>query len=96
MPVRTSFDPDMQGCLHQQHLVQIKLAVSGSTPDEVTEAAMIYVKAVDLAIAAADAAGEFSAYLRVFVEGHNYGPLFEKTGTIARLPEIDLIVEVAE
>jgi hypothetical protein len=96
MPVRTVFDPDVQGPIVQAHQVRIKLAVTGSTPDEVSDAAMAYVRAVHLAIAAADAAGEFSAYLRVFVIGHDYGPLFDGGGRIACLPEIELTVEVAE
>jgi hypothetical protein len=101
MPVRTAFDADAQ-YLHEAHQVQIKLAVSGSQPGAVTEAAMAYVRAVDLAIAAAEAAGEFAdavtggQVLRVFVAGHDYGPLFEGHGGLARFPEIELIVEVAE
>jgi hypothetical protein len=96
MPGRTVFDPDMQGCIRQGHQIQIKLAVTGATPDEVTDAAMVYVRAVHLAIAAADAAGDFSAYQRVFVAAHDYGPLYERGGGIARLPEMELIVEAVE
>ena len=34
--------------------------------------------------------------LRVFVQGHDYGPLFERGGALARFPELELIVEVEE
>lgn len=101
MPVVTAFDPDAQ-YLDQTHQIQIKLAVSGSAPGDVTAAAMAYVRAVDLAIAQADAAGEFADAVtggevkRVFVSRHDYGPLFEGHGGMARFPEIDLLVEVAE
>jgi hypothetical protein len=101
MPLRTVFDAEAQ-YLHQAHQIQIKIAVTGSTPAEVTEAAMAYVRAADLAIAAGEAAGEFAdavpggQVLRVFVSGHDYGPLFEAQRGMARLPEIELIVETAE
>ena len=101
MPVRTGFDPDAQ-YLHQAHQVQIKLAVLGSEMGDVTDAAMDYVRAVDLAIAAGEAAGEFANAVtggvvsRVFIASHDYGPLFERGGGLARFPEIELIVEAAE
>ena len=101
MPVRTAFDADAE-YLHQVHQVQIKLAVSGSTPEDVTAAALAYVRAADLAIAQAETAGEFcdavtgGNVLRVFVSAHDYGPLFEGHAGLARFPEIELTVEVAE
>ncbi len=100
MPRRTLFDPDAQGIENMAHELQITLAVSGSQPGDVTDAAMAYVKAVHDAIKAADAAREITVtggqVNRVFVVSHDYGPLFEKGGGLARFPEIDLLVEVAE
>ena len=100
MPRRTLFDADAQGVENMAHELQITLAVSGSEPGDVTDAAMIYVRAVHQAIAAADAAREITVeggqVGRVFVVSHDYGPLFEKGGGLARFPEIDLLVEVAE
>jgi hypothetical protein len=102
MPLRTVFDEDAQNYVHQAHQIQIKLAVSGSQPGDVTDAAMTYIKAVHLAIAQADAAGEFAdavtagQVLRVFVSAHDYGPLFDRGSVLARFPEIELLVEVAE
>jgi hypothetical protein len=100
MPVRTSFDAELDG-RRQAHQVKVTMAVTGSEPDEVTDAAMAYMKAVDTAIAAswpADWVGAVSGgqVLRVFVEGHDYGPLFGKEGGLARFPELDLVVEVME
>jgi len=100
MPRRTLFDPDAQGVENMAHELQITLAVSGTEPGDVTDAAMVYVRAVHQAIAAADAAREITVMggqvNRVYVVGHDYGPLFAKGGGMARFPEIDLTVEVAE
>lgn len=101
MPVGTAFDADAQHLVHQAHQVQVKLAVSGAEPDLVTEAALAYMRAVDLAIAQSwpkDWEGKLQngVVLRVFVERHDYGPLFERQGALARFPELDLIVETEE
>lgn len=101
MPVRTVFDADSQHMRHQAHQVQIKFALSGSEPDDVTAAAMDYMTAIDGALAASDP-GDWQSViadgvvLRVFVQGHDYGPLFERGGALARFPELELIVEVEE
>ena len=101
MPVRTAFDADSQQTRHQAHQVQIKFVVSGVEPDDVTAAAMDYMQAIDGALAASDPGDwqgiiQGGVILRVFVEGHDYGPLFERGGALARFPELELIVETEE
>jgi hypothetical protein len=101
MPVRTMFDADAQNMRRQAHLIKITMAVSAPEPDLVTDAAMAYMAAVDAAIAQSDpgdwvgilAAG---TVLRVFVQTHDYGPLFQHGGMLARFPEMNLIVETEE
>lgn len=95
MPVRTAFDAETQGFDHAAHQVQIKFAVSGSEPDAITGEAMTLMQAAHDAIEASVAAGQWNA-LRVFIAGHDYGPLFELRGVMARFPELELVVEVAE
>ena len=71
-------------------------------PDDLTDAAMAYMRAVDLALDQsfpADWEGKLGAngvVLRVFVSGHDYGPLFERGGVLARFPELELVVETEE
>jgi hypothetical protein len=101
MPVRTEFDPECQGYEHEAHQVQIKLAIMGAEPDQVTDAAMAYVKAVTAALAASwpgDWADLISGgqIQRLFVRAHDYGPLFAREAVLARWPVIDLIIEAVE
>lgn len=102
MPVRTTFDADSQQSRNQEHLLRIIIAVAGADRDEIDDLAMDYAKAVDRALAAADAAKEWEGLLtgglvrRVFVLEHDYGPLFVRDGGLARFPEISLIVETEE
>jgi len=95
MAVRTEFDPDIQGMLAEAHTLTVKFGVAGTEPDQLAEDAMAYMKAVDQAITASVAAGEWQA-LRVFVRAHDYGPLWERGNVIARFPELELIVETTE
>ena len=101
MPVRTVHDPEEQNTRHQAHQVKITIAVSATEPDLVTDAAMAYMTAVDAAIAQSDPADWADAVtagtvLRVFVQTHDYGPLFQRGGMLARFPELDLLVETEE
>lgn len=96
MPTRTLFNPDIQGAEQQQHELLIVAAVTGATPDDVTAAAQVYVRAIHRAIAQADAAGDFAPSKRVFVGSHEYGPIRHGEGALARFPELGLIVEVIE
>jgi hypothetical protein len=101
MPVRTAFDTDAQNMRWERHQVQIKFAVQGSEPDDLDDAAMAYMAAIDNAIAQSDPADwadilTGGVVLRVFVQGHDYGPLFEKGGMMTRFPELELIVDAEE
>ena len=88
----TDFDTEGSG-RHSLHRLTIKFGVNGADSDQVTVDAMAYMKAVDDALTAAVDAWD-SAMSRVFVAGHDYGPLYEKGGGFARFPEMHLEVEV--
>lgn len=103
MPVRTAFDVESQHTRHGLHQVRIVFAVSGPEPDEVTVAAMAYMKAIDAAIAKSEVNRDWEGVLgasgvvqRVWVEEHDYGPLFQKGGVMTRFPEVAVLVEVEE
>jgi hypothetical protein len=99
MPVRTEFDDEVDG--RQAHQITVKFGCSGASPEEVSQAAMQYMRAIHRAIKASDPADwqdclKAGVVLRVFVRSHDYGPLFQKEAAIARFPELDLIVECTE
>ncbi|SRR5581483_3105864 len=102
MPLRTTFDPDQQEMRHQAHEIKIICAVAAGEPDELAAAAAAYLAAIDAAIYASDpedwaaALGPDGQVQRVFIRAHDYGPVFEGRGMLARFPEIDLIVEAEE
>lgn len=101
MPVRTVFDADSDHTRHQAHQIQIRLAVTGPTPEAVTEAAMFYMRVVDQAISESDPEDwqgilQGGQVQRVWIQGHDYGPLFDQGGRHARFPELELIVETEE
>jgi hypothetical protein len=101
MPVRTAFNADADVMRYQAHQIQVVIAVTGSTPEAVTDAAMDYMAAIDQAIQEGDPSDwqgviQGGNILRVFVQGHDYGPLFERGGTSARFPELELVVEASE
>ncbi|HWQ55683.1 MAG TPA: hypothetical protein VN442_18495 [Bryobacteraceae bacterium] len=98
--VRSEFDPESTPC-HARHQARIKLAVTGTDPDDVHAAAIAYVKAVHLALAASwpgDWVGTPAGgvTIRLFVMGHDYGPLFEGKGMVVKFPEMDVLVETEE
>lgn len=100
MPGKTQFDPE--GTLrHQLHTLTIKFAVEGMTPEAIATAAIGYMKAIDDALTASDpddwadalAGGEVG---RIFVQTHDYGPLYQRGQVMARFPELALLVETQE
>jgi hypothetical protein len=100
-PVRTGFSEAAQHTRRQTHVLVVKIAVSASDPAELCEAALDYVSAADLAFTQSDAADWNGALaggvvMRVFVRGHDYGPLSERGGALARYPELEVIVETEE
>lgn len=91
-PRRTQFDPEGQ-LQNQQHELVIKLAVMGSSPEQIAEAALVYVKACDDALSTI----QFDqTMLRVFIAEHDYGPLYSLGGGFARFPELHVVVETIE
>jgi hypothetical protein len=101
MPVRTTFDPESMHTRHQAHQITIKFAISASDPDTLTAEAGAYMAALDGAIQSAtveDWQGTLPqpVVMRVFVQAHDYGPLFERGVQLARFPELELIVETEE
>jgi len=101
MPVRSEFDPEVTGHSAQRHLITIKLAISGSEPNELAEQAMAYMQVIHLALAASWpgewcttlAAGQV---LGLRVRSHDYGPLWEQGQMLARFPEMEVAVDTAE
>jgi hypothetical protein len=101
MPERSRFDPDQTGPAKEAHQLTIKFAVSAMTPDEVAAAAMAYMQVIHLAILQSDPADWTDTLAegtvqRVFLASHEYGPLYQRGASIARFPELALIVEVEE
>ena len=95
MPRSSGFDPEIVGASHSENLFTVKFGVNGMDPDQVTADAMSYMLAIDQAIEGAAWLPQFS---RVFVQGHDYGPLYShlKDGGFAKFPELHLLVEVYE
>jgi hypothetical protein len=95
MPGQTLFDPDST-IVQQQHRVTVRFAVDGSEPDRVEEKAVLYMKVLDGSIRFA-APGDWTVVpMRVFIQAHDYGPLYSRGGVPMKLPELHLLVEVNE
>lgn len=99
MGVRSQMD-DEGNVWNEKHTVTVKFGVTATDPDDLGQAARVYMKAITDAVnsaAPADwtAAGG-SVPNRVLVYEHDYGPVFEKGGVLARFPEAHIDVEVYE
>jgi hypothetical protein len=96
MPRTTAFASEGQ-LISQADLITVKIGIVGAEPEAIADAALDYVKAVDLALRNA-AAGELDAtVMRIYVVQHDYGPLFGgAAGGFARFPEVHLQVERVE
>ena len=93
MPRTSGFDPEFNGASHSENVLTVKFGVNGMDPDQVTADAMSYMLAIDQAIETATWPPQVS---RVFVQSHDYGPLFTKDGNFAKFPELHLLLEVYE
>ena len=91
-PRVSNFDPEISAASHSENRLTVKFGVQGE-PDQVTADAMSYMLGIDAAIQAAARLPQMS---RVFVEAHDYGPLYQLTGGFAKFPELHLVVEVYE
>ena len=93
MPRSSAFDPEITGVSHSENLLTVKFGVNGPDPDQVAADAMAYMAAIDAAITAAPWPLDVK---RVFVQQHDYGMLYERSGNFAKFPELHLLVEVYE
>ena len=93
-PVNTTLDDEGQS-RHQIHQVKVTVGLVGGDPEALTDLALDYVRAVDLAVAQNEKT--FAApVLRIFVREHNYGALRVKGTGFAVFPEVFLLVETEE
>jgi hypothetical protein len=93
MPRTSQFDPEVVGASHSMNLLTVKFGVQGMDADQVTGDATAYMLAIDAAI---DAAGLPPNAVRVFIQEHDYGLLYQKSGSFAKFPELHLLIEVYE
>ena len=89
----TTFDAEITGARMEAHVFTIRYGVNGADPDRVMTDAMNYMAAIDGAI---QGAVWLPQVTRVFVQQHDYGPMFGDKGRFAKFPEMHLIVEAFE
>jgi hypothetical protein len=96
MGSRTQID-DEGNSLAEKHLVTVKFGVTASDPDDLWTAAAAYMKAISDAMAMAQA-NDWGAVIpnHAHVFEHDYGPVFQKGGVLARFPECHIEIEVNE
>lgn len=101
MPRNTTFDSEGSG-RHQQHELTVKFTIDGSDPEELTDRAMAYMAVIDRAVIEALWPGQGEEdeqevrFSNVFIAQHDYGPLYERKGSMFRFPEIHIAVEAYE
>ena len=83
LPGKSEFDAEMTGASHSDNSLRVKFGVEGGDPDQLTVDAMAYMAAIDAAI---EAAGLPPNGARVFVQSHDYGPLYGNNGSLAYFP----------
>lgn len=96
MPHQTAFDPEGQR-QEQSDLVTVKLGIVAGEPELLVASVLDYVAAVDTALRNATVSELDPSVLRLFVQMHDYGPLFSgEKGGFAVFPEMHLVVERLE
>ncbi|MDE2097864.1 MAG: hypothetical protein KGL39_11495 [Patescibacteria group bacterium] len=96
MPVRTPIEDD-EHTYAETHIITIKFSVTGTEPDQIATAAMVYMKAISDALQAAQPSDWGAVIpLHTHVFEHDYGPTFSKDGVTAKFPEAHVQVEVQE
>ena len=93
-PVNTVMDDEGQ-TRHQISELVVTLGLVGGDPEATMDAALDYVRAVDLAISRNETGLE-EPIKRVFVREHNYGALRTKGTGFAVFPEVFVLVEMEE
>jgi len=91
MPRVTDFGPEGQ-VQDQGDAVTVKFGIIGADPEALAQAMLDYVKAVSLALQLTPVGQYDSTVMNIFVERHDYGPLYQKDGGFARFPEVHLVV----
>lgn len=104
--ISSAFDDEEQGLLGERHLVTLRIAVNGPDPETIAERARMYMRVVNAALDAswpADWSGVDKPYKngvveRMFVAGHDYGPVFQARAgnAMVAFPEMSLIFDVQE
>lgn len=101
MPVRTAFDPEREHTRAQVHEIRVKFGITAPDANSTADLAMAYMAAIDSAITQSSI-HEWNATMTaplvrgVFIRSHDYGPLYERGGVLARFPELELLVETEE
>jgi hypothetical protein len=95
MPRMTTIGEEGQ-FLEQVHLVTVKFGITGSDPDLITDAALDYMRAIDLALRNATVAELDPTILHLHPQQHDYGPLYADGKGFARFPELHVVVESVE
>lgn len=96
MPVRTVID-DEGNNWQEKHEITIKFGITGSEADDLVDMATTYFAAITQAINSATASDWVGPKpQRVIVFEHDYGPVYQAGGVLARFPEAHVGIEVTE
>ncbi len=98
LPVKTDFPNEGEGSTRGQvHEILVRLAVTGTDPEALTQLCLQTVQAVDAALEDWTAWPlDVPSTMYAFVAGHNYGPMFQKGAGLAYWPEITLRLYAVE
>ena len=95
MPQRTT--PKTEGTIvASSSEITVKAGIVGAEPEMVAEAALDYINAIDMALRDVAPQALNVAVLRICIQEHDYGPLYERGKTFARFPEAHVIVHMEE
>jgi hypothetical protein len=100
MAARTQFAEE-ESTLHQAHQITVKFGVQAAEPKELMRAVFAYMRAVHRAIEKSwsgdwEDAIEGGQVQRLFIREHNYGSTWARDGSVAKYPELDVVIEVQE
>ena len=95
MPQRTT--PKTEGTIvASASEITVKAGIVGAEPEMVADAAIDYINAIDMALRDALPQEFDFTVLRIHIQEHDYGPLYERGKTFARFPEAHLVVHMEE
>jgi hypothetical protein len=93
MPKNTVF-ADQETLVGQVHQLTVKIAIAGGDPEAVGAAAIAYTRVVDEAIR--EWCKWDARVMRVFIQMHDYGQLYEAKTGFVRFPDLHLMVQQQE